>query len=92
MKSAAAAPTASHLITLDGLAIAVAYRDSEAWRTSVMDLESRWLAPLLRALRANRLTRITLVALGEKHACRFVLNRSDLLKLWRRPGSLSSYA
>ncbi|MEN3353062.1 MAG: hypothetical protein V7640_1220 [Betaproteobacteria bacterium] len=92
LKSAAASASASHLITFDGLASAFAYRDSEAWRTSMMDLENRWLAPLLRALRANRVTCITLVALGEKHACRFVLRRSDLLKLWRRRRSLSSYA
>jgi hypothetical protein len=91
LKSAVPSPAASHLITFDALATAVAYRDSEAWRTATASLESRWLAPLLRALRANRLTRITLVALGESHAYRFVLGRSDLLKLWRRPRSLSSY-
>jgi hypothetical protein len=93
LKSAAAAPpSASHLITLDGLATAIAYRDSEAWRTAITTLESNWLAPLVRALRANRLTGITLVALGETRACRFVLRRADLLKLWRRRRSLASYA
>jgi hypothetical protein len=93
LKSAATArPGASHLITLEGLATAVAYRDSEAWRTAVATLESQWLAPLVRALRANRLTGITIVALGETHASRFTLRRSDLLKVWRRRRLLSSYA
>jgi hypothetical protein len=90
--AAAAAPSTSHLITLEGLATAVAYRDSEAWRAAVATLEREWVAPLVGALRANRLTGITLVALGEMHASRFTLRRSDLLKLWRPRRSLSSYA
>lgn len=82
----------SHLVVLEGLSTAVTYEDSDAWRTRIADLDARWFAPLLDALRKGRITQISVVTLGEHASCRFTLTRSDLLKLWRRPRPLSAYA
>ena len=82
----------SHLIVLDTLADAVAYRDSESWRARVSQLESRWFAPLVRSLRENHVSRLTIVVPGEHACCRFDATRADLLKLWRRPKPLWTYA
>jgi hypothetical protein len=46
----------------------------------------------MRALREGQLTRITLVAAGDTHCCDFVVGRGDLLKVWKRPAPLSTYA
>ena len=82
----------SHLIMLDAIGAAVAYHDSDAWRARIVQLDAQWLAPLLTALREGRIALITLVALGKESSGRFVASRPDLLKLWRRPQSLSAYA
>jgi hypothetical protein len=85
-------PTRSHLVVLDELDAAVRYDDADGWRTRIAALETRWFAPLAGAVRNGRLAQLTLVALGERAACRFTLRRGDLLKLWRRPKALSAYA
>lgn len=82
----------SHLVVLEGLATAVTYEDSDAWRTRIEALDTCWFGPLLNALRQGRITQLSLVTLGEHESCRFTLTRSDLLKLWRRPRPLSAYA
>ncbi|MGZ5094059.1 MAG: hypothetical protein ACXWCY_06500 [Burkholderiales bacterium] len=86
------ASTARHLITIEDLATAYAYEDSDAWRTRIADLELRWFAPLMRVLREGQLSRITLVAMGDTHCCDFVVGRGDLFKVWKRPAPLSTYA
>jgi hypothetical protein len=82
----------SHLVTLDELATAVSYDDAHAWRTRIEALEAQWFAPLVEALRKGRLSTLTIVALGAEASCRYTVNRTDLLKLWRRPQPLSAYA
>jgi hypothetical protein len=82
----------SHLIVLDDLASAVAYQDVDAWRTRLAELDTRWFAPLLSAVRKGRITQLSVAAPGEASCSLFVLHRADLLKLWRRAKSFSAYA
>ena len=82
----------SHLIVLEDLAAAAAYHDSDAWRVRITALEARWFSPLTSALREGRITSLTLAALGEDSFARFVVNRADLLKLWRRPRPMAAYS
>ena len=81
-----------HLVILDELTSAVAYENMQAWRTALGELEARWFAPLLAALRSGRLGGIAIVALGARHSCRFAIARGDLIKLWRRPRPLDTYS
>ncbi|MDB5922724.1 MAG: 2,3-bisphosphoglycerate-independent phosphoglycerate mutase [Betaproteobacteria bacterium] len=81
-----------HLITMEDLATAYAYQDIDAWRSRIAALELQWFAPLIRALREGQFSQITLVALGDTHCCDFVVGRADLLKVWKRPAPLSTYA
>lgn len=91
-RAAAGERLESHLIMLDSISTAVTYDDRDAWRTRIAELDTGWVGPLLTALRQGRMTRLTLVTLGEQESCRFTLTRADLLKLWRRPQPLSAYA
>ena len=81
----------SHLVVLDDLAVASAHHDGSAWRERIAALESEWFAPLLRALREGRVSRIALVVPGENGCWRFDLGRRDLLKFWRRAKPWTEY-
>jgi len=90
--AASAESHASHLIVRDELFTAFAYRDMDAWRERVEGLERKWFAPLVAKLRDGSIDVLSVVVLGAQASCRFVLRRADLLKLWRRPASLSACA
>jgi hypothetical protein len=82
----------SHLVVLDDLTTAVNYEDANAWRTRVTSLEAAWFSPLTAALRSGQLSELAIVVLGERSSCRFTVRRPDLMKIWRRPKPLSTYA
>jgi hypothetical protein len=88
----AADDASSHLIVLDELAAASAHGDSGEWRDRLSALETRWFAPLVRALREGRIASLALIAPGPASCWRFDLTRTDLLKLWRRAKPLPTYA
>lgn len=80
------------LIVWEGLHRSLQQGDLTAWRDSVLRLEQNCVAPLRDALRAGRITRLTLDGLGAGVARRFVLTRGAAWKLWRLPKSLARYA
>jgi hypothetical protein len=82
----------SHLIVLDDLAAASAQQDGTLWRERVAALEKEWFAPLVRALRERRISRLALVVPGQTGCWRFDLRHRDLLKFWRHAKSWTEYA
>lgn len=80
------------LVVLDQLALAADYGDAHAWRSALQALERDWFAPLLAALRGNRLAMLTLHACGTGATFDIETTRQDLRHFWRRPHALASYA
>ncbi len=66
--------------------------DYHAWRDAVLRFEQECAQPVLKALRAGRLRRLTLEVLREGSGQRFELTRGDAWKLWRTARSLARYA
>ena len=82
----------SHLVVLDDLAWAAAYRDADTWRSRLSALEAHWFAPLARALAERRIARLALVSPGPAGCWRFDLERGDLRKFWRRAKAWTEFA
>lgn len=80
------------LLAWEGSRRALQQGDLQAWRASVQRFEQVCAAPLLAALRAGRIARITLDVPGEDATRRFVLTRGMAWKVWRRPQNLAHYA
>jgi hypothetical protein len=88
------------LVVLDALRAPAAYGDDEAWAARLADLERGWFAPLLSALRANRLGMLTLTCLGARGdtgerggtGIETEVVRGDLRRFWRRAKPLGAYA
>ncbi len=66
--------------------------DVYAWREAVQMVERDQAQPLLRALQAGRLQRLTLEVMCEQGVRRFELGRGDAWKLWRAARPLAKYA
>jgi hypothetical protein len=66
--------------------------DLYAWREAVQQIEQQYAQPLLKALQAGRLQRLTLEVLREATAHRFELTRGAAWKLWRGARPLAQYA
>jgi hypothetical protein len=87
----AGAPEAGrHLVVLDALAAAQALGDTGALAARAEALERDWFAPLLAALRAERIGMVT-VHVPEAGRS-FEVVRGDLRRFWRRPRPLALYA
>lgn len=80
------------LIVCEGLRRALQHGDLHAWRDGLQRFEQCCALPLLNALRAGRIARITLDSPQAGTARRFVLTRGAAWKLWRRPKPLAGYA
>ncbi len=63
--------------------------DAAAWRAGLLELESRWFAPALAALKARRLHGLRLTALGDEAVAEVTLDAGDLWQFWRRPKTLA---
>jgi hypothetical protein len=81
-----------NLILLDRLRAPAQYGDAHAWRESLAQLERDWFAPLLDALRRERIGMLTLHALGPGDAQSVETTRGDLRRFWRRTKPLADYA
>lgn len=79
-----------HLVVLDGLRAPFVLGAEAAYREALADMEARWFAPLLAALRAGRVGMIT-VHIPETGEA-FEVIRGDLRRVWRRPRPLERYA
>lgn len=71
----------NHLLQLEPLERAQTRADPDAWSEALQSLERDWLAPLLGALQARRIERVTLV---EDQGRGYRLTRSGLRRWWRR--------
>lgn len=80
------------LIVWEGLCHALQQGDLHAWRVSLQRFEQHYAAPLLAALRAGRISQLTLDVPVTTAARRFVLTHRDAWKLWRRPGRLAHHS
>ena len=86
------AGTGVNLILLDALRAPAQYGDAAAWRTGLQQLERDWLAPLLQALRQDRIGMLSLHGLGPAGALSVEAARGDLRRFWRRVRPLADYA
>lgn len=78
-------------VVLDRLRSASAYRDVQAWRAGLSDLETRWFTPALDALRQRQLGMLTLYAIGPSSTLAIESTATDLRYFWRRRKNLSAY-
>jgi len=80
-----------HLVVLDALRVPHALRDEEPYLAGVQALEVRWFAPLLEALRTQRLGMLTLHVPDASEALSIETVRADLRRFWRRPRALAPW-
>jgi hypothetical protein len=80
------------LTFLDALAEAAQALDAAAWRSGLAELERRWFAPALTALKASRIHGLHLTALGDEAVVDVTLDAGDLWQFWRRPRTLAELA
>jgi hypothetical protein len=78
-----------HLVVLDSLRAALALGGADAHVQRLAALESRWFAPLLEALRGDRIGMVTVQVPDAGDGYETV--RSDLRRFWRRTRPLAAY-
>jgi hypothetical protein len=78
-----------HLVVLDNLRAPYALGESAAYSETLDGLEKRWFAPLLAALRSERIGMVS-IHVPETGAA-FETMRADLRRFWRRPKALEHY-
>lgn len=70
------------LIVIDDLLDAVQYEDGAAWAKRLGELDARWFAPLLPAIRSGRVT-LTLRSSTIYGLLEWQVGRGDLWRFWR---------
>ncbi|MBE0621101.1 MAG: phosphoglycerate mutase [Burkholderiales bacterium] len=81
-----------NLILLDRLRASAQYGDAHGWRESLAQLERDWFAPLLEALRRERIGMLSVHALGPGGPISVETTGGDLRRFWRRAKPLADYA
>ena len=79
------------LVVLDSLRLPLALSDFEAWQERAKELEERWFAPLLAALKAGRIGMVTVLVPDGDELRAFESTRNDQRHFWRRPRALAAY-
>ncbi len=79
------------LVVWEGLRRAMQRGDLQAWRDSLQQFERCCAIPLIGALRAGRITQLTIEVLQAGASYRFMLTRGAAWKLWRLPKPLARY-
>lgn len=87
----ASASEGVNLIVLDRLRSAVQHGDAHGWREALQQLERDWFAPLLQALRQERIGMLSLHAPGPEGTLSAEATRGDLRRFWRQVKPLSAY-
>jgi hypothetical protein len=87
------ATTASHCgLMLDQLRTCRQQGDLYRWREALQRLESEWCVPLLNALKAGKIKRLTLTAFGENQMYEVSMQRRTLWQFWRHARPLAALA
>jgi len=73
-----------HLVVLDALRLPLALSDAAAFASAAEDLEKRWFAPLLDALRQGRIGMLSVHVPDSAAGASFETIRGDLRRFWRR--------
>ena len=81
-----------HLVVLDQLMLPARHGDLPMWREHLARLEQEWFAPLLRAVRDRRVTRLNIAAIGPDRDVRFEVTPVALLRVWRAGAPLAAHA
>ena len=81
-----------HLVVLDTLRAPAALDDFSSFEKHLNLLETAWFAPILAALRSQRIGMLTVHVPDGGAAASFETVRGDLRRLWRRARTLQSYA
>ncbi len=79
------------LVVLDALRLPLALSDFEAWRARIGELEERWFAPLLAALKSGRIGMVTVLVPDGAELRAFETTRNDQRHFWRRPQPLGRW-
>lgn len=87
----AGASAGVHLILLEELCSPARFGDAQAWSEALLRLEHDWFAPLLQALRQERVGMLSLHALGPAGHFSVEVTRGDLRRFWRRMKPLTAY-
>ena len=90
--AAAAAASDNHLLVFDRLQDALRAGGIAAWREQLAMFERDWMTPLLPALRAGKISALTLAATHSGNLLEATLTPAQLWRLWRRARPLASYA
>lgn len=80
------------LTLLENLSEAAQSLDAAAWRAGLAELETRWFAPALAALKTRRIHGLRLTALGDDAIVDITLDAGDFWQFWRRPKTLADLA
>lgn len=80
------------LLVWDGLQRAIQAGDLDEWRSVLMQFERECALPVLAAMRTGDVQSVRLDVLRENAAQSFVLQRSDIWKVWRRTRTLLHYS
>lgn len=83
------------LAALDSLATPARTLEALAWREALLAFERNWLSPAVAALKRGECEGLRLIGTrlgGTPATVAFALKRSDLLRFWRKPRSLTELA
>jgi len=79
------------LIELDALLAPSRYLDIARWQDALFALEEHWCAPLLQALKARRISRLSVLLPDERGSRELALTPNRLLQFWRKVESLEAF-
>lgn len=81
-----------HLVVLDPLRHASCFGDAIAYQEALRSLERLWFAPLLQALKENRIGMVSTHVPDAAEWQSFETVRGDLRRIWRRARPVSHYS
>lgn len=81
-------PAGSQLVILDQARRAVGCGDGEGWEERMHELDERWIAPALQALKQNAVQQLTLYT---DSGAEFTVSKRALRRWWRRRRPLGYY-
>lgn len=79
------------LVVLDSLRMPFALGDFDAWRARIVEIEERWCAPLITALRSGRIGMLSVCVPDGAELRSFESTRNDLRRFWRRAKPVSAF-